>query len=442
MPKDNLLKEAIADAKAVRDTAIANARLHLEEAFTPQLRSMLSARLRNEIEGIDGQSVNEDNDASSEIGTGLTVDNPAPKKPSKATSDSSHIENDGIEFTDMGEGDSHKAPIKEAGEIPGAGIPGEEEPDLDPALGADPQAGLGVGAGAGMDGIADTPDELDLDAIIRELELDVQNDDMALAQGGAAPQHPAVPAAPAAAIPAAPAAPAPAAPEDEPKLESFQDAQAGKYVDGAMDGALKETVSGKSGDGTFHDGKSPKAVDGVNGGKKVSAGQAVTGSKADTMTEELDLDEILREIEAEDASVQTETSNIASENVELKKSLREHRDVIVFLRDKLQEVNMLNAKLLYTNKLFKGFDLKVEQKMRVVETFDRASTVREVKLIYTTLAESLTGKISGSKKSTAKAITEGLASKATGSTAPKNTTILAEGNTQVERWQKIAGIKK
>ena len=47
---DKLLKEAIADAKAVRETAIANAKLALEEAFTPKLQSMLSAKIREEEE--------------------------------------------------------------------------------------------------------------------------------------------------------------------------------------------------------------------------------------------------------------------------------------------------------------------------------------------------------------------------------------------------------
>ena len=44
----DLLKEAIADAKAVRETALANAKMALEEAFTPQLKSMLSAKLKED----------------------------------------------------------------------------------------------------------------------------------------------------------------------------------------------------------------------------------------------------------------------------------------------------------------------------------------------------------------------------------------------------------
>ena len=49
----DLLKEAIADAKAVRETALANAKLALEEAFTPKLQSMISAKLQNEADESD-----------------------------------------------------------------------------------------------------------------------------------------------------------------------------------------------------------------------------------------------------------------------------------------------------------------------------------------------------------------------------------------------------
>ena len=49
MANSKLLKEAIADAKAVRETAIANAKIALEEAFTPKLQSILSKKLQSEI---------------------------------------------------------------------------------------------------------------------------------------------------------------------------------------------------------------------------------------------------------------------------------------------------------------------------------------------------------------------------------------------------------
>jgi len=56
---DKLLQEAIADAKAVRETALANAKIALEEAFTPHLKSMLSKKLQAEMEGDDEEQTDE-----------------------------------------------------------------------------------------------------------------------------------------------------------------------------------------------------------------------------------------------------------------------------------------------------------------------------------------------------------------------------------------------
>lgn len=428
MPRrDNLLKEAIADAKTIRDTAIANAKISLEEAFKPHLASIISTRLRNEA------AVNEDNDATSAIGGGaVTVKNPGPKMPSAATRDSSHIENPGLEVEDIFDGPTGQ-PKKVTENDLGFGGGEEDELDLDIDFGGEGDAEIGAGApDAGMAGMGgddlgldagapegefggefgaeggDEISDLDLEAIIRELEMDVDGQgDMGM---GA------------------------------PQLESFQDAQAGKEVDGALDGSLKETVAGAPGEGSTKDGKSSTSVEGVQGGKKVTPGQEVTGSKSETMMEEVDLDEILREIEDAEEAEEHDSKNIATENVVLKKNLREHREVIQYLRGKLQEVNMLNAKLLFTNKLFKSFDMNVGQKMKVVETFDRATTLREVKLIFTTLAESFSGKRAGSKKSQTR-ITEGLSSKAIGGTKPKAPQVLAEGNDMRERFMKLANIK-
>jgi hypothetical protein len=454
MARDNLLKEALADARKIKEIAVENAKLQLEDQLKPQLSSMISESLRAQLA--------EDNDASSEIGSGtVTVKDPSPKMPSKKASSSSNIENPGQESEPMGDGDPQKAPLKERLAM-GKGnphkkplkefdtpVPGAQDDDdefgldgMDSFGGAQqgapgaapqggmgapaPQGGMGVPGGApqggmeldiapdgqggeefdmdfGMGGQGGQGDELDLEAIIRELEADSQQ------------------------------------PGQAPAMESFQDAQAGEEVDGAFDGSLKETLAGNSGDGIFHDGKAPKAVEGVNGGKKVSPGQSVTGTKAETMSEEIDLEEILREMEAEEGDV-VESEQIATENVELKRSLREHREVIQYLRTKLHEVNMLNSKLLFTTKLFRAFNLNEGQKSKIVDTFDRAATLREVKLVYATLAESLYGNKSTQKKS-ATVVAEGLASKPIGSTKPKSETILEEGNTLVSRMQKLAGIK-
>src|SRR5690242_18602074 len=165
--RDSLLKEAVADAKAIHSAAVANAKLSLEESFRPHLANMLSARLRNEVEGLT-----EDNDASSEIGSnGVTVDDPAPKEPSKASSDSSHIQNPGQEIEPLGEG---------LDEDLADGDEGTADPSFDPTLAPAPE-GNGEGgyaddvSGIGGSEDGDDADDLDLDAIIRELEADIQN---------------------------------------------------------------------------------------------------------------------------------------------------------------------------------------------------------------------------------------------------------------------------
>lgn len=427
---DNLLKQAIADAKQVREMAYSEARNKLEEAFRPHLSSMLSQRL------------SEDNDASSEIGGGgVTVKEPAPKQPSKAASATSNIENPGLETDTFGDGSAEKKPLKEdqfGGEeddLDLGGLDAEGEAGLDAAPMATDPAGdalPGVEMGMGGDTEVGAPDELDLEAIIRELELDAEPFDM---------EEPELTGASEFGAPDAGASPF-GAEEEEVPMESFQHAQAGRQPTGAFDGPVDDedlyenaAPEAKSGDGEFQDGKSAKAVDGVNGGKKVTPGQEIT--------EELNLDEILRELQEDEDLADNKASKLVTENKTLRKSLQEHRDVVRFLKSKIQEINVLNAKLMYTNKLFRNYDLGLEQKKRIVESFDRTGSVREVKLVYSTLAEGFAGKTTSVRKKTAQAITEGMGSRPVGHTRSKAPApILTEGTTQVSRWQKIAGIKK
>lgn len=393
MARDNLLKEAIADAKAVKEAAIANAMLTLKESFKPQLTSMLAAKLRNESDEMEMDEQKKLD--SSDIAGGLTVDEPAPKKPSASASSSSDIENKGIEVDTFGEG------IEDM-------MGGQDDQQF-----GDAGAGDEFGAQGG-----DGEDDLDLEAIIRELEADLMGggedefggqdefggDDM---NGGM----------------------------EEPEMEA-----AGSYgrnvrpenafVKGTESGtdiahAMKEGEAG----GIDKDGKDMKDEKGVDSWKKVSEGD-----------EEVDLEEILREMDADDDTVD-ESEHIASENVELKRNLREHREVIKLLRNRINEVTLLNSKLMYTTKIFRSFNLSEGQKKKVVEQFDRAGTLRETKLVYSTLAESLTGKVgTATPRKVAANITEG-ASKPVGSTKPKSQPVLTEGNTQVARMQKLAGIR-
>jgi hypothetical protein len=108
------------------------------------------------------------------------------------------------------------------------------------------------------------------------------------------------------------------------------------------------------------------------------------------------------------------------------------------LKKELQEVNLLNAKLLYTNKIFKEKTLNESQKIKVLKAFDKAGSVKETKLIFETLSEGIAVK---SVKSSMMNEIKSSASKTTGILKENRQSIL-EVDPMVARWQKLAGINK
>ena len=106
------------------------------------------------------------------------------------------------------------------------------------------------------------------------------------------------------------------------------------------------------------------------------------------------------------------------------------------MKKDLNEVNLLNAKLLYVNKIFKSNDLNESQKVNIISAFDKAETVKEVKLVYETVSENVVAK---KEKATIKESKLGMASKATGTTASKPE-VINEVSDTVRRMQKLAGI--
>jgi len=151
--------------------------------------------------------------------------------------------------------------------------------------------------------------------------------------------------------------------------------------------------------------------------------------------EEISLDEILAEIGSLDETEEVEEEVYEAKKASLKdKELEEAMSTIATLRSELNEVNLLNAKLLYVNKLFKSKTLNESQKVKVINAFDRAETVKEAKNIFETLNESL----SISNKTPLK---ENLsfASKAVGVADKK---MIVESNDFVARMQKLAGINQ
>jgi len=114
------------------------------------------------------------------------------------------------------------------------------------------------------------------------------------------------------------------------------------------------------------------------------------------------------------------------------KELEEAKRALNIMRKELNEINLLNAKLLYTNKIFKSKSLSESQKVKVLSAFDRATTVKETKNVYNTLMESL----QVSKKTSLKE-SYGFASKPAGNSPTKN---MVESDPFVTRMQKLAGL--
>jgi hypothetical protein len=375
MSKSKLLKEAIADAKAVRETAIANAKIALEEAFTPRLQSILSRKIQAEAEDMEDEiEVNEEYGAddvsatdSSEIGAGEgSTDSGTNGAEPKGIATDAH--------TELGDTDTETAqPGNEDGNLEVVDTLTEEEEEME------------------FDSTEEAPvaeedeDELDLEAIIRELEGEVEDDEMSM-EGEEEMEMPAM-----------------EVPAEEPAVEGEEEME-------------------------------------------MPAQDAEVSEEEMEFDDEIDLDEILREMgygEEEEVATEEEEMEVPVDTAVAEKEaeLEEAYSTIKSLRKTINEVNLLNAKLLYTNKLFRGYNLTNEQKIKVVENLDRTSSVREVKLVYATLAESMkfTGterKISATKKN----ITEGLASKAVASTAPKKEIISESVNTMADRFRKLAGI--
>ncbi len=359
MANSKLLKEAIADAKAVRETAIANAKIALEEAFTPRLQSILSRKLQAEMEG-EEEEVVEDID-SSEIGVS---DNEPADVAYKASTDLSGTEK---ETAEVGEEDENTDVVAEEEEMYSDDemMEGEEEMEFSDMEEEDDMMG---------------DDELDLESIIRELESELE--------------------------------------EEEDKNQ-----------DGVMDDPT----------GAIYNEEDEMEADMEMEEEMDSEEEMYQEEGEDDV---IDLEEILREMgygDDEEVTEEDEMEMDADKMAEMEKDLEEAYNTIKSLKGTINEVNLLNAKLLYANKLFRGYNLTNEQKVKVVENLDRTTSVREVKLVYTTLAESM--KFGGvDRKQTAKrVVSEGISSKATASTAPKKE-IIAESNDLANRFKQLAGI--
>lgn len=425
MANSKLLKEAIADAKAVKETALANAKLALEEAFTPRLQSVLAAKLQAEAEKESDEEMQNEELKSSEVGKADTSGHNPGKVPAlKADTDveagevkqtsagAAAINHDYTKTKDISEGSEEEATDESVAneiaalearlaELKGmedeANHFGQEEESYeegdafggDDSMGADDDMSADDDMGSDdMDMDGDDQDDMDLEAIIRELEAQLEGED---SENENEPMY-----------------------EEEEKEE--EDSKNESYTDGSEAGTDK--------------GEDPKVVTNEEESKEDD----------EEKNEVIDLEEILREMEKD---MKGDDKEDEKKDESLQAELNEAYSTIKSLQKTINEVNLLNAKLLFANKLFRAHNMTNEQKVKVIETLDRTNSVREVKLVYATLAENFAYS-TPTQKSVKKSITEGIASKVVKSTAPKAEAkqVIAESADFADRFKKLAGIIK
>jgi len=381
---DDLLREAIADAKAVRETALANAKIALEEAFTPRLQSMLSKKIAAEAEEMDSEdemdSEEEEMESEEEMDAEEMMHDAEEEMDAEESEDEVSEEEDAEESEDSEE--MREEEDAEESEEMREEEDSEEEDSVEEVEDAEEE------------------DELDLESVLRELEADL---------------------------------------DDEDDIEEAEDAEEEDTVDendvssdiGDADNKVNPEAndSSKTGaQGPEGEGKDEKAGDELDDHETVDD---LTEAEDAEEEGDLDLDEVLRALtEEEDAEEE------ADKVEELQKEIKEYRKVINFMRKNLNEVNLLNAKLLFSNKLFRAYGLNNDQKLKVVETFDRTKNLREVKLVYATLAESF----KKPSKPISESVSKGSSSKPVASTKPAKQEVLSEGAEMKARFKKLANI--
>lgn len=341
MSNKDLLKQAIAEAKTIREAAIANAKEALEESLTPHLKEMLAQKLQ-ELDETDEEVMDE----TADNGTGSQVDT----KP-----------------TDYDHGNVVNEEDEEADEPEEAELDGEEEgeeddEDIDPK---DPDFGEKLKA-----------------MILKIVHQEVEHEEEEMpGEEAAEPEH-----------------------------------QDGEGNEDTID--IEELLAELEGMNEDDGYEKPSIDPGVNDPYEKSVKTKTrTGGRFER---------------GEGHKPGRETFSNRAVDEELEEELAEAMSTIQTLRGQLQEVNLLNAKLLYVNKVFKSSNLTEGQKVNVIAAFDKAETVKEVKLVFETVSKNVITKPATVIEH------RSFASKPAGSTAKPE--IISEVSETVKRMQKLAGI--
>ena len=404
MTNRDLLKEAIADAKAVKETAIANAKAALEEAFTPHLKSMLAAKLEEMDKDEDveeAMKAKKEEDMMEEFEVNEVKDEI--EEEFDLNEILAELE-EGEDKDEMYEAEEEEMEAGEEGEME-AGEMGDEEIDLEDMTEDDLKSFIEdviadmVAAGeleAGEEMEAEMGD-MEAEEEMGDMEELDEMDEVSWNEKNNPARGETMKALDPKKV--GQTTSAYAVNENEEVEESLADPQLLDVAAG---------VAGLIGGGAGL----AYVIDALKSGKAGKAGAAL-------------------------ANALEKAAGSAGTNKPRVSEVEDEMNEIEELKKELQEVNLLNAKLLYTNKIFNSKNLNESQKLRVLKAFDKATSVKEAKVIFETLNEGMTSKTV--KTSMANEI-KGSASKATGFISESKQPIV-EVDPMVARWQKLAGIK-
>jgi hypothetical protein len=411
----NFLKEAIADAKTVKESAIANAKIALEESFAPRIQSMLSAKL----EEMDNEGLEEEMDAKekeadkkdsgkmeeaklkgSDMRHGEDEDGEPEEGALKATERDRKIkEEDDKELEEiLAELDKELSEKDDSEDVKKENINEDEATDEE-------EEGY-------LDGEEDADEDMDEDEDVdledmSEEDLKKFIEDVIEDMVGAGELE------------------AGESFEDDVDVDVDEDGEV--EVEDDMETSVDVELDEAKDKDDKKSGYDAKLGDSITK-RKPADGSTIKQREADSENAEKGLG---KRKYSGDKSMDKKNEEIN----EVKKELKEAYEAVNTLKTELNEINLLNAKLLYTNKIFKSKNLTEAQKVKVLESFDKATTVKEAKLVYETVNSGLKTKKTYVNENL------GRASKSAGMAVRKTTKQpIVESNEMVMRFQKLAGI--
>lgn len=379
MENQELFKQAILDAKAVRETAMAAARTTLAEHFEPFIKETMAKELTKEDEAVE-ETVEMEEDMQ-------MADENAPVM-DEATLEEILAELNALS-EDMKEGDLEEGHVPEDGYV-GKAAKGE--------TGYDEKAKVSHGDHKLHEADDDEKEEEDdkAEKAGHDLTKDIE--------GG----------------------------EDE---QEVVDITVGDLKDIIRD-VFMQLQGGAMAPEAPLDADTDLAADlGDEGDKEISLDEILAELELEEDKMENEAKHMKKEAAEAGAIPGGQIDPHAGDVYKVKEDLKEAVKTIENLRTELNEINLFSAKLLYVNKIFKAKNLNESQKTKVINAFDRAISVKEVENTYKTLLESLTAE---TKKTSLKE-SVGFASKPIGN-APARP--IVEADAFVSRWQTLAGIKK